>query len=351
MQCPACKKFDAANAWTCKACGAPVKGGVVFVTSVSGSAADVQLARVVKEAKRKGHGHSVMLHDVGESMRRFAEEDDPGVNWARILDADPKMLRHLRARVFQDLAYQIRSKPGVLHIVDLHLTFRWLAYLTKGLEPHMLEPFKPHVRCFINLIEDLPMVQERLEKMGWGRRQVLELLIWRDEELFTTTLFADLCGRVACHAVANAEPPSLIERLIWHPEIRKVYLSFPITNLQGDRKAQREIEEFRDRLREFVVVFDPYACKDYDETYQLEEVKPLRKQLSEATVDRDFRFIDQADVVVVYYPRKVASKGSTPRWPTPGGPASRSTSTVPRIPAAARSPCRRSSSAATGRNI
>src|SRR5207247_10858868 len=67
--------------------------------------------------------------------------------------------------------------------------------------------------------------------------------------------------------------------------------------------------EFRDRVREFVVVFDPYACKDYDETYQLEEVKPLRKQLSEATVDRDFRFIDQADVVVVYYPRKVASKG------------------------------------------
>jgi hypothetical protein len=35
----------------------------------------------------------------------------------------------------------------------------------------------------------------------------------------------------------------------------------------------------------------------------------LRKQVGETTIDRDFRFIDQADAVVVYYPRKVPSQG------------------------------------------
>jgi hypothetical protein len=35
----------------------------------------------------------------------------------------------------------------------------------------------------------------------------------------------------------------------------------------------------------------------------------LRKQVGEATEERDSRFIDQAEGVVVYYPRKVHSKG------------------------------------------
>jgi nucleoside 2-deoxyribosyltransferase len=38
-------------------------------------------------------------------------------------------------------------------------------------------------------------------------------------------------------------------------------------------------------------------------------MRALRKEVGETTVDRDFKFIDQADAVVVYYPKKVDSKG------------------------------------------
>ena len=62
-------------------------------------------------------------------------------------------------------------------------------------------------------------------------------------------------------------------------------------------------------MREFLVVFDPFACRDYDETYAREEMKALRKQVGEATEERDYRFIDQANAVVVYFPRMVSSKG------------------------------------------
>ncbi len=132
--------------------------------------------------------------------------------------------------------------------------------------------------------------------------------MWRDEELLLTDMFADI-GRVRSFAVAKGEPATEIEKLIWHPAIKRVYLSFPITGILQDEAAQQEIKKFRDRIREFLCIFDPYACKDYDETYRREEMKALREEVGETTVDRDFRFIDQAEALVAYFPRKVASKG------------------------------------------
>jgi hypothetical protein len=173
----------------------------------------------------------------------------------------------------------------------------------------MLKSFMPLVRCFVNLIEDLPKIQERLATTSWGTRTLLELLVWRDEELYLTDLFAGICDRVDSYAVATGEPPSHLESLIWHPELRKVYLSFPITGIQGDEAATSAIKNFRDSLRTFCVVFDPYACRDYDETYRLEEMKALRKEVGETTVGRDYRFIDQAEAVVAFFPKKVQSKG------------------------------------------
>jgi hypothetical protein len=242
-------------------------------------------------------------------MYKYARENDPGVVWERILDASPRILRLLRALAFQEISADVKSERDTVHIVDLHLCFRWKAYLTKGFEPYILNALRPYVRCFINIIEDLPKIQERLAGSAWGKRELKELLVWRDEELFLTDLFADVCGRVRSYLVAEAEPPTEICRLIWHPEVPKVYLSFPITGIMKDHEARDEILAFRDKIREFLVVFDPYASKDYDETYQRSEMESLRREVGETTVDRDYRFIDQADAVVVYYPKKVPSKG------------------------------------------
>lgn len=279
------------------------------MTGISGSGAGHYLREVATEAASPGHEHEVRVHDVGEVMQRAAEENDPNIRWDRILDADPKMLRFLRALAFERVTSAVLDEPNALHLVDLHLSFRWKACLTNGLEPHMLKAFVPYVRCFINLIEDLPRVRERLASMAWGERQLLELLVWRDEELYLTDLFAGVCDRVDSYAVATGEPPSHVERLLWHPEMRKVYLSFPITAIQDDDEAKAAITSIRDDLRAFLVVFDPYACRDYDETYHLPEMQQLRREVGEATVDRDFRFIDQAEAVVVFFPKKVPSKG------------------------------------------
>ena len=310
MKCGSCGRLVRKNLWVCPECSAALKGGVVFVTAVSGSATGDYMGKVLQQAN--AHGHPSDLHDIGIEMRRHATEHEPDVQWDAILDADEGVRRYLRALAFKDLTHDIKMNPEVVHLVDLHLSFRWRAYLTKGFEPHILEQFVPYVRCFVNLIEDLPKIKERLSATAWGDREILELLVWRDEELFLTNLFAETCGRVDSYAIAAAEPPSMLERLIWHPEVKRVYLSFPITALRGrpdGEAALREVEAFRDRMREFLVVFDPFACRDYDETYAREEMKALRKQVGEATEERDYRFIDQANAVVVYFPRMVSSKG------------------------------------------
>jgi adenylate kinase len=300
-------QFDRRNLWECPHCKAAIEGGIVFVTGISGSAVERCLGDVVGEARK--HNHKVQLHDIGHMMRKFAEDDDPDVRWEKILDQDERVLRYLRSQAFLKLTHEIESKRDTLHLVDLHLSFRWKAYLMKGFEPHVLDEFKPLVRCFVNVICDLVKVQEQLKRTSWGERQILELLIWRDEELFLTDLFSDACGRVSSLAIAEAEPPGELEKVIWHPGVRRVYLSFPITHIREDAAARQEIEAFRDKLRDFLVVFDPRASTDYDETYARQEMAALKKQVGEATEERDYRFINQAEAVVVYYPRKVPSKG------------------------------------------
>ncbi len=165
MKCRSCGELDSRNTWLCPKCGASIEGGVVFVTGISGSGVEQKLKEVVAAAEK--HKHGVRIHDVGYLMYKHALQHDPDVKWDRILDASPRVLRLLRALAFQDISSAVTGHPEELHLIDLHLCFRWKAYLTKGFEPYILGGFVPHVRCFINIVEDLANIQERLEKTAW----------------------------------------------------------------------------------------------------------------------------------------------------------------------------------------
>ena len=307
MQCGECKKTVRINAWKCPFCRADLTGGLVFVTGIPGSGTEEFLRKVESDAK--AHGHDVEIFDVGETMHQFALKDDPDVKWNQILDADPILLRSLRNLACLELKHRIEMHPEVLRIVDLHLSFRWKIFLTKGFEPYVISEFSKHIRLFVNLFADLVNVQAELASTSWGKREILELIIWRDEELFLSDIFADISGRVNSLALSINEPPNMLENIIWHPDRKRVYLSFPITNIMEDEDLKREIEDFRDAMREFLVVFDPYSSKDYDDIKQQDELKSLRPEIRDVTVSRDNRFIDQSEAIVVYFPKMVDSKG------------------------------------------
>ena len=162
MKCPNCDRYYHRNTWKCSDCGSVIEGGVVFVTGISGSGSAGKLKAVVNRAQK--HNHSVRCHDVGDLMHEFARRDDPGIKWERILDSDSTSLRYLRRIAFERIRSEVLGNPKELHLINHHLSFRWHAYLTKGFEPFILDDFIPKIRCFINLIEDLPKIQERLAK-------------------------------------------------------------------------------------------------------------------------------------------------------------------------------------------
>jgi nucleoside 2-deoxyribosyltransferase/adenylate kinase len=297
------------NVWVCPTCGETIPGGVVLVTGITGSDVASILRAVTQEAE--AHKHPVLVHDIGDLMRQHAARDgQSSTEWARILNASPRVLRLLRSLAFKDVEEAIDHHPNCVHIIDVHLSFRWYAYLTAGFTPGLIRGLAPHVRLLVNIIQDLDKVKGYLARTAWGDRNLLELLLWRDEERMFTDFYAAVCDGKS-YAVSAAEPASLIERLIWHPEMKRVYLSFPMTAIRDDEAANKEIETFRDEIREFLVVFDPKTCSDYDLTYVRADMKLVRREVGQTTIERDFRYIDQADAVVVYFPKKVPSDGVT----------------------------------------
>lgn len=289
----------------CEKCGKPLSGGIIFSTGQSGTAQREYLDEVRKKVDTVGCCH---LHDVAVTMEQFAREFDPNINWDKVLDRPEEELRFRRAQAFGEIKPSIISAPNDVHIIACHLTFRWRAYLTRGFDPHLMTGIDQWLRLFVTVIDGVDDVHKRLTATDWGTRKRLELALSRDEEVFITSLLADVYRRPH-YIVARQEPPDNISELILNPWKPRAYLSFPITALKGDDEARKTIEKVRDTIRQWLVVFDPYAIKDYDLTYQVPEMAAIAEELGEQTEQRDFRFIDQSEVLIAFFPKAVPSKG------------------------------------------
>ena len=173
---------------------------------------------------------------------------------------------------------------------------------------------RDRLRLFLTVVDGVNEVHSELLHTEWGDRERLELALWRDEEVFITGLMADVF-RKPHYVIARDEPPENMAQLILAPWRPRVYLSFPITgfaNTPDELLARAQIESVRDTLRKWAVVFDPYAIKDYDLTFQVPEMKAIAQQLGEQTEERDFRFIDQSEALVAFFPSTPKFRKSTP---------------------------------------
>jgi hypothetical protein len=306
---PDCGHRNSPYSQECEKCGAPMCGGVVFSAAQSGTEQRDWLNKL--RAAIEDAGSSCHFHDVGAIMEEFAREFDPNINWDRILDRPEEELRFRRAQAFAEIRQRILDAPAELHLLACHLTFRWRAYLTRGLDPHLLAAIGDPLRLFLTVVDGVNEVHSRLAKTDWGDRKRLQLAVSRDEEVFFTGLLADMFKRPH-YIVARQEPAENVAQLVLAPWRPRVYLSFPITALKDDaagESAQEEVRMVRDSLRRWAVVFDPLAIRDYDLTYQVPEMEEIAQELGEQTEQRDFRFIDQSEILVAFFPKVVPSKG------------------------------------------
>lgn len=145
-------------------------------------------------------------------------------------------------------------------------------------------------------------------------------MLWSNEEAALTKMIAEY-EKGEFVLLPTEEPTSSLWNMLADPFKKKLYLSFPITIIKKTRpELLEEVGQFRERLREHFIVFDPLAVKDLEwlaGDYQLpadltiatgnhtpdrDKVTEVCKRYMESqTVVRDFQLIDQSDFVVVYY--------------------------------------------------
>ncbi len=251
--------------------------------------------------------------NVGDMMLQKAEDIGSPVSREKILDLPSSSLEWLRGTVFEEIVRKAASHENA--IVATHTCFRWKKFLSPAFDTYYLSRLDPDF--YVTIIDDYDAIQRRLEqtKQWRGRLQLWEILIWRDEEALITKILAQNF-RKPHYVIAREEPPEILFDLMFKPDRKKAYLSHPITAIEKEQPEQlRKAQDFLIELRKYLTVFNPLAMTELERARRLREkddkeiTGEIMRILEDQTVARDYQFIDQSDLVIVYYPVKEPSPG------------------------------------------
>ncbi len=277
-------------------------------------------------------GRAIETVHVGDMM--YAES--PDIRPGRILDLPLSRLHSLRRAAFKDII--AATTPAEQHpnvIVNTHGTFRWRHGLFSAFDFDQIAKFQPNM--LICLVDNIEVVHNRLHAEHDIDATLKDCMVWREEEILATELMAQACGLPNdFYILSRGRQSETIEtcaRLITRSDMRKVYPSFPMSHVVDMPDVLAEIDHFRAQLAKHFIAFDP---GDVDEKLLLEraivatregkewlevtphsfggrkDAKPIRVSVREVMeiagdIDgqiymRDFKLIDQADMIVSLIP-------------------------------------------------
>lgn len=295
-------------------------GARVVVTGQVGLEKKPFLQEVVEIARE--HGRDVKLFNVGDMM--YAEA--PDIVAGRILDLSRQRLTSLRKSVFKDILRA--AAEGANLIVNTHATFRWKHGLFHAYDYDQIRELDADL--YVTLVDNVDSVHERLLREHDVRHTLKDILVWREEELVVTEAMAEaVAGYGRAFVISRGNPrinARALYRLMFEPQRKRVYPSFPMTHVIDLPEVMAEIERFRDALAEQFIIFDP---GDLDEkrllfeageatkrgedqvsvkvngrrlTIKVEEITHIARDIDAQIYARDFKLIDQSDMIVSYIP-------------------------------------------------
>ena len=285
----------------------------MICTGISGTDRLDWLRQVVERAR--GRGLNVSLYDVRETMFDIARAVGEPVDEETILDMFPRALVLLRAAALEQICSAIAADPARAWILNTHAVFRWKNTLISGFDPHYLARLDPHL--FITITSGIRVALATLRQQPrWTQLTEDDLLIWREEEQFFTEEMARI-HRKPQLLVPRALGLEDGYRLLFEPDCPRAYLSYPMQHVVAGE--ERVLSAFKQRLAQRFVVFDPSDVNDVvgldealqrsDGTTQLTPSSRLQQHMADQIVVRDYKLIDQSDVVVVFYDVAVPSPG------------------------------------------
>lgn len=296
-------------------------GGIrAIVTGQVGLDKKPFLQQVVDLAR--ANGREVKLFNVGELMCAEAPDIVPH----RILDLPRQRLTALRRSVFKDILSVAADDVDL--IVNTHATFRWKHGLFHAYDHHHMRELDADL--YITLVDNVDAVHERLEREHETRHTLKDILVWREEEIVVTEAMAEAIGGYGNAYVLSRSSPRInaqtMFRLMFEPQRKRVYPSFPMTHVIDLPGILSEIERFRDALAEQFTIFDPadmdekrllyeageatkrgedhvvLQVHDRSLTLNVSDITRIARDIDAQIYARDFKLIDQSDMIVSYIP-------------------------------------------------
>ncbi len=275
------------------------------------------VARLARE-----RGHTIEMTHVGEMM--YAEA--PDVVRGRILDLPRARLNSLRRAVFKDVLATAERVDNL--IVNTHATFRWKHGLFEAFDFDQMTDLNADL--YITLVDNVDAVHERLIREHDIAHTLKDIMVWREEEILATEILAHAIGGHGRFYVLarghEGETAESLVRLMFDGGRKKVYPSFPMSHVMDMPEVLAEIDTFRSALAEHFICFDPgdldekrllfeagEATKSGENTITLEvngrdvvfnvpDVTAVAADIDGQIYARDFKLIDQSDMIVSYVP-------------------------------------------------
>ncbi|HXE54318.1 MAG TPA: AAA family ATPase [Tepidisphaeraceae bacterium] len=284
------------------------------------------LEAVQAEARRRG----IDLHVCHVGQMMYAEA--PDVPAGRILNLPITRLNALRRAVFKEILRTAERHTHVL--VNTHATFRWKHGLFAAFDFDQIKAFKADL--YITLLDNVEAVHQRLLRDHDIDHSLKDVMVWREEELLATEILANmLCGYGHFYMVSRGRremTTQTITRLLFEPRRKKAYLSFPMSHVMDLPDTLAQIEQFKRTMTEHFTCFDP---ADVDElglhtqalaalqdgrttiavagpegplTLKTAEVAQISGDILGQIYARDFKMIDQSDLIVSLVPELPGGK-------------------------------------------
>ncbi|MEW6251595.1 MAG: AAA family ATPase [Planctomycetota bacterium] len=276
----------------------------------------------------EARGQAVRLFHVGDMMYAEARDVRPG----RILDLPLARLTALRRSVFKDILAQVDQHETV--IVNTHASFRWKHGLFPAFDHDQMLSLDADL--YIALVDNLDPIHERLTRDYEVPHSLKDILVWREEEILATEVLASAvrghgCFFVFARGVGDRSIEALY-RLIFRPDTKRVYPSFPMTHVLDMPEVLTEIDAFRTALTEHFITFDPgdmdekrllaHAAAAMQEgrtrftldvhgrplEFDVTEVTSIARDIDAQIYARDFKMIDQSDMIVSFIPELPGGK-------------------------------------------
>ena len=278
------------------------------------------LNRVTELAREQGF--PLTTFHVGERMYKEAPDVAPG----KILDLPISRLDNLRRSIFKDILAESKSNTNIL--VNTHATFRWRHGLFFAFDHDQMVELDADI--YIVLLDGIDGIYRRLLRDGHNDVTLKDIMVWREEETLATELLSRIVRGHGCFYICVRGDDDLAEtmvRLLFRPDMKKAYLSFPMSHVMDLPDVRAEIDEFRRQLKSYMICFDPADLEhekplsfdaieaarvghrtveagppDQPVTMDVQEVLGIIPDIDGQIYVRDFKLIDQADMIISLVP-------------------------------------------------